>query len=353
MVLEREGHRVLTADSGPEALTVFDREPVQVVLVDYFMPAMDGEELVELIRQRDALVQIVLQTGYADQKPPREMLSRLAIQACHDKSEGTTRLLLWIDSAIKAYDQLGQLAIAERMKAELLANVSHEFRTPLNIISGYIDLLREGTFGACPPSAAVVFEKVVANCSHLLELVDEFHDLSKLEAGTMRIRREVVELTPFLRELGESFARLVRTKPVDFDVDIPEHLPAIVTEGAKLRVIIHNLLSNAAKYTKEGEIGLTASILDDGRIGIQVRDTGAGIPAEHQDVIFDMLQQLGPMQSGGKTAGLGLALARRFARMMNGDITVESAVGRGSTFTLLLPPAASPAATLRETTVRP
>jgi len=303
------------------------------------MPVMSGEELIRRVRERDSLVQIVLQTGYAGEKPPREMLRRLAIQGYHDKSDGPDRLLLWVDVALKAYDQLAQLHIAERLKTELLANVSHEFRTPLNVIMGYIDLVREGTFGACPPDALPVFDKVHGNAAYLLELVEEFLDLSKLEAGAMVVQRESIALTPFLRELGEWFALLVRNRPVRFLTDIPDDLPAVATEAAKLRIVIQNLLSNAEKFTHDGQIHLSASLLDGGRLVVRVSDTGPGIPPEHHEAIFDIFHQLRPHDGQTKGVGLGLALARRFARMMGGDITLESTVGQGSTFTVLLPSA--------------
>jgi signal transduction histidine kinase len=340
-LLEHEGHRVLTASSGAEALALLAHEPTQLALVDYFMPVMNGEELISRIRERDSLIQIVLHTGYAGEKPPREMLRRLAIQGFHDKSDGPERLLLSVDGFLKAYDQLAQLHIAERLKTELLANVSHEFRTPLNVIVGYIDLLRDGTFGACPPEALPVFEKVLGNASYLLQLVEEFLDLSKLEAGAMPVRHEAIDLTPFLRELGESFALLVRTKPVEFQIDVADHLPAVRGEGAKLRIVIQNLLSNAEKFTDQGHIRLSASVDGVGRVAIRVADTGPGIPSEHHEKIFDIFHQLRPDDGQTKGAGLGLALARRFSRMMGGDITVDSSPGKGTTFTVLLPTAAS------------
>ena len=344
MLLEREGHCVLTADSGAAALELLaGGERVQLMLVDYFMPVMDGEELIRRVRERDTVVQIVLQTGYAGEKPPRDMLALLSIQGYHDKSDGPERLLLWVDVALKAYDQLAQLHIAERLKTELLANVSHEFRTPLNVIVGYIDLLRDGTFGSCSSEAMPVFDKLTSNATYLLELVEEFLDLSKLEAGAMAVRCEPVQLVPFLRELGEWFALLVRAKPIRFVVDVPEGLPAAIAEGAKLRVIVQNLLQNAAKFTGEGEIRLSAAALDDARIVIRVGDTGPGIASEHHEAIFDIFHQLRPHDGQTKGVGLGLALARRFARMMGGDITVESATGKGSIFTVVVPAAGTPA----------
>jgi signal transduction histidine kinase len=344
-LLEREGHRVLTADSGAAALDLLaGSDRIQVMLIDYFMLAMDGGELISRVRTRDALVQIVLETGYAGEKPPREILARFAIQGYHDKSDGPERLLICVDLALKAYDQLAQLQIAERLKTELLANVSHEFRTPLNVIVGYIDLLREGTFGPCPGEVLPVFDKLSSNAAYMLELVEEFLDLSKVEAGAMTVRCQPLELAPFLRELGEWFTLLVRAKPIRFVVDVPEGLPAAVAEAAKLRVIVQNLLQNAAKFTGEGEIRLSASSLDDRRIVIKVGDTGPGIAAEHHEAIFDIFHQLRPHDGQTKGIGLGLALARRFARMMGGDITVHSTVGAGSIFTVVLPAAGAPTA---------
>jgi signal transduction histidine kinase len=336
-LLEREGHRVLIASSASAALAVLEREPVQALIVDPGTPRT-GEELVHRIRERDPLIQVLLQTARPEDLPPRETLRRIPAQGYHLKTDDPERLLLWLDTALKAYDQLAQLHIAERLKTELLGNVSHEFRTPLNVIAGYVELVREGTFGPCPLEAMPVLAKVLGNTAYLLELVGEFLDLSKLEAGAMLVRREAIELTPFLRELGESFALLVRTKPVQFVSDVPDGLPAVTAEAAKLRVVIQNLLSNAEKFTKRGEIRLRAEVLR-GQVAVHVTDTGPGIEPEHHEKIFDMFHQLRPHDTETKGAGLGLALARRFARMMEGDITLRSVVGQGTTFTVTLPAA--------------
>lgn len=346
LLLEREGHRVLTAASGAHALALLEREPVQLLLVDWCMPEMSGEQLITAARSRDALLQIVLQTGYAGDTPPRELLRRLAIQGHHDKGDGAERLLLWVDVALKTWDQLSALHGAERLKTELLANVSHEFRTPLNIIVGYLDLLREGTFGDCAPEATGVLEKVRGNAGYLLDLVEEFLDLSQLEAGALRLRNEALDLLPLLQELGESFALLVRTKPVDFVADLPATLPAVEVDGAKLKVIVQNLLSNAAKFTERGEIRLAAGVAD-GVVTVTVADTGPGIPVEAQERIFDVFHQLQPHDGERKGIGLGLALARRFTRMMGGDLDVDSRPGDGARFRVRFPaarPASSEAA---------
>ncbi|MFN8545246.1 MAG: hybrid sensor histidine kinase/response regulator [Candidatus Binatia bacterium] len=345
MLLEREGHRVLTADCGSRALALLDAEPVHVLLVDYFMPVMSGELLVRAVREKDTLVQIVLQTGYAGEKPPREMLQRLAIQGYHDKADGPDRLLLWVDVALKSWEQLAQLHAADQMKTELLASVSHEFRTPLNIIIGYTDLLQDGTFGPSTPEASAVCQKVLANATYLSELVAHFLDLSRIEAGVMPLATEPVDLERFLGDIADAFGMLTAAGPVRFVTEIPADLPAVLAEPAKLRVVLQNLLSNALKFTREGEIRLVAEALGEDRVAIRVHDTGPGISPEHREAIFDVFHQLQPHDGERKGVGLGLALARRFARLMNGDVTVESREAPGSTFSVVLPAMATRAAT--------
>jgi DNA-binding NtrC family response regulator len=142
---------VLTAANGDEALALFQPGAIQLVIVDYFMPQMSGEEVIRGIRQRDEEVQILLQTGYSGEKPPREMLRSLAIQGYHDKSEGPDRLLMWVEVALKSHSQVQkvreaehaktQLLERERLKDEVVSVVSHELRTPLTSLRGFAELM--------------------------------------------------------------------------------------------------------------------------------------------------------------------------------------------------------------------
>lgn len=168
-LLQRDGHRVLVADRGAKALALLEQHDVQVMLIDYFMPVMNGELLIRAIRNRNATVQIILQTGYAGEKPAREMMRALAIQGYHDKCDGPERLLLWVDVALKAYDQTVALHRAERQATEALAELSDAARSELRAIRGAAARASEGL----PDSVAAPLQEIMARAAALLGRVEE------------------------------------------------------------------------------------------------------------------------------------------------------------------------------------
>jgi len=333
LLLEREGHRVLLAESGAQALATFAEETIDLVLVDYCMPRMTGEQVVAEIRKIDRDVQIVLQTGYSGEKPPREMLRQLAIQGYHDKTEGPDRLLLWVDVALKAHAQIRQIREAESLKSQILNNVSHEFRTPLHIVLGYTELLRDDV----APGATDTLERIRASAQSLLELVNDFLHLSELDMGRMRAEPVALGGAALAAEVQQLAAAKIGTKPLGFACEIAPALPPILVDHKKLQVVLRSLLSNASKFAATGAITVTATHTDD-VVVMTVRDEGIGIAPEHHERIFEPFFQV----EGGITrkrdgAGVGLTIARRLARLMGGDLTVVSDLGDGATFALTLP----------------
>jgi signal transduction histidine kinase len=285
-LLEHEGHRVRTASSGVEGLEVLKHEDVHVVIVDYFMPRMTGAQFVERVRTFDPYVQIILQTGYAGEHPPRTLLAALDIQGYHDKTDGPERLLLWVDVALKAHRMITELRERERLQSEIVANCSHEFRTPLNIIGGYAELLRSGDFGALPHAAQPPLTAITDATRTLLELVTDFLGYAKLEAGvaeSLSQRLEVPALAAELQRLGEV---LLEDKNVRFVLDLGQAPPDVTTDPIKLRTILRNLIGNAAKFTSQGSISFTIT-RDGDATRFEVRDTGCGISAEDLPVIFE------------------------------------------------------------------
>jgi signal transduction histidine kinase len=342
VVLEREGHAILVAESGQRALELFGQHPVHLLLVDYFMPKMTGEELIGRIREIDRDVQIVLQTGYAGEKPPREMLRRLDIQGYHDKTDGPDKLLLWVEVALKAYEHVRRVREAEILKSQLLANVSHELRTPLNVILGYLELLADDLADA--PEAGERLARVRDNAETLHWLVEDLLRLAELDTSAAVSCAGTVDWAVLRDEVVCMGRQLVRDKPIRVAWEVPAGLPAIAADPSKLRVVLRNLLLNAVKFTDTGTITVSAAPAGTA-LALSIADTGIGIASEHHQRIFAAFHQV----DGGSTrrhegAGIGLTTARALTRLMGGDITVTSAPGQGTTFAVHLPIADAPAA---------
>ena len=271
-----------------------------------------------------------------------------------------------------------ELLRANRAKSEFLANVSHELRTPLNAIVGFVDLLRDGVYGALGPRQVAPVERIAASASHLRHLVDQVLDIAKMAAGRLEVHQETVDLRPFVLDVAAEVEPLVSEKQLSISISVPATLPRVRTDPSHLRQILVNLVGNAVQYTPSGSIGVRARFVDvvppEGRsaqahaelrgrvpdptkpwVALQVADTGIGIaPADHAR-IFEEFEQVnaGPRgDSMRRGTGLGLAISRRLARLLGGDITLQSDLGKGATFTLWLPvhPADVRPADIRHTT---
>lgn len=230
---------------------------------------------------------------------------------------------------------------ATRLKSEFLANMSHELRTPLNAIIGYAEILAEDAEDAGREEELADLQKIRSSGKHLLALINDVLDLSKIEAGKMEVFLETFELAPMLDEVVATIAPLVAKNNNRLEVKRAEGLGAMRADLTKVRQALFNLISNASKFTSDGLI--TLAVEREGRDGIDwlrfaVTDTGIGISPEQMERLFQAFSQADASTSrkfGG--TGLGLVLSRRFCQMMGGDITVESEAGVGSTFTILLP----------------
>lgn len=349
LLLEREGHQILTALSGEAGMGLFRQHQVTLVIVDYFMPQMSGEDVVREIRKLDTDVQILLQTGYSGGKPPLTTLRELDIQGYHSKTDGPEHLLLWVEATRKAATHMQQVRATEQLKAELLVkqeflgNVSHEMRSRLHIILGYGDLLLvEQEEEHCSHASRQSIETIQRHSRALWGLANNFLNFVKLGAEAMRVSPRPFPLAELQKELQESMEFLLRYKPISFVWDVAPQLPPIWADRDKLRIILQNLLTNAVKFTNQGEIRLQAiASPSDSGVFIRVSDTGIGIAQTHHETIFETFQQIPNTTSTSGSSvetgiGIGLTLARKLARMMDGDLTVESVAGAGATFTLFL-----------------
>jgi signal transduction histidine kinase len=227
-----------------------------------------------------------------------------------------------------------QLEIASRHKSEFLASMSHELRTPLNAIIGFTRIVMRKSKEALPEIQYENLEKILASSQQLLALINAVLDLSKVEAGKVVLQPREVELAPVLEQCLRTIEPLSRVALVN---ELEGGLPRMYVDEEKLAQIIMNLLSNAAKFTERGTIRLGARAAD-GSVTITVADTGIGIAPDKLGLIFEEFEQADAGATGvyGGT-GLGLTIARRLARLMGGDIGVDSTPGAGSRFTLTLP----------------
>ena len=258
-----------------------------------------------------------------------------------------------------------ELIRVNKMKSEFLANVSHELRTPLNAIVGFVDLLREGVYGELTPKQAGPVQRIEASASHLRHLVDQILDLAKMAAGRLEVHSEPLDLRPFILDVASEVEPLVSEKSLYLSLALSSAIPRVRTDPTHLRQIILNLLGNAVKYTPTGTISVRTKVMgatdpllpnflkpiQDSPISaarpwiaIMVSDTGIGIGKNDQARVFEEFEQInsGPRgDSMNRGTGLGLPISRRLARLLGGDVTVESELGKGSTFTVWLPGEAS------------
>lgn len=227
---------------------------------------------------------------------------------------------------------------ANELKSQFLANMSHELRTPLNSIINFAYLLTLGTEGPLNDGQTSMIERISDAGQHLLNLINDILDLAKIEAGHLELYFEEVKLPTIFDSTIASAQSLVKDKPVELRRDFPKNLPLVRADRTRLRQVLFNLLSNAAKFTDEGHITLSASVTDKQWITIAIQDTGIGIKKENIDKAFaEFVQVDGAMTRKTGGTGLGLPISKRFVELHGGTMWAESEPGVGSTFFFTLP----------------
>ena len=262
-----------------------------------------------------------------------------------------------------------ELQRSNTVKSQFLANMSHELRTPLNSSLILAKLLSEDRDGNLNAEQIKFAQTIYSAGNDLLTLINDILDLSKIEAGMLEVRPEAISVARLADELTRTFQPVAASKGLELAIEIDAAMPAhIEADPARLSQILKNLLSNALKFTEHGRVTLGISAVDptapgaaargpavvDGRVRFAVRDTGIGIPADQHDLIFEAFRQADGASNrkfGG--TGLGLSISRDLARLLGGELSVESAAGRGSTFALTLPLRAVARAPIASRTVSP
>jgi signal transduction histidine kinase/DNA-binding response OmpR family regulator len=263
-----------------------------------------------------------------------EILANQALleQRVAERTAALTVMNRELDRAKRAAEE------ANVLKTRFLANMSHELRTPLNAILNFTHFLSKPRYGALTERQSELQTRVVSNAEHLLGLINDILDLSKIESGRMDLFQEETDLLPVLKGVMATAIGLTKDKGLDLVLDVPESLPHVLIDKMRIRQVLLNLLSNAAKFTEQGSITIAARITAPNTLTISVADTGIGIPPEYQAMVFEEFRQvddeLNRQQQG---TGLGLPISKRLVEMHGGEMWLSSTPGQGSTFSFTLP----------------
>lgn len=232
---------------------------------------------------------------------------------------------------------LEQAESATRLKSDFLSTVSHELRTPLHVILGYNDLLLEQTFGPLTAQQSSTLMRLQRSARELLAMIDNVLQVGRLDANQLPIELQEIDIPAFLAQLQTETSDLCEQSKLQFEWQIGAALPLLLTDVGKLKIVLKNLIGNAVKFTQEGTIVITARALQHG-IEISVTDTGPGIPQEDLRMIFDAFRQGGQVLTRQhRGVGLGLYIVRQMLDLLGGSISVESTIGKGSTFSVWVP----------------
>ncbi len=270
--------------------------------------------------------------------PHDEELQRLRLEAdalraeLDETNQGVLALYAELDQ------QAEQLREVSELKSRFLSYMSHEFRTPLGSILSMTRLLEDGMDGPLTDEQRRQVRFISASTSELREMVDDLLDLAKIEAGRITISPAWFDLMDLFSALRGMFRPLVEGNQVDLVFEDPPVMSLLYTDDKKLAQILRNFISNALKFTPNGQVVVSTRLEGEAAVRFSVRDTGIGIPAELQSTLFeDFVQVDTPLQKRLRGTGLGLSLCKRFAELLGGHVGVESEVGTGSNFYVVLP----------------
>ncbi|MEI6412713.1 MAG: response regulator [Pseudomonadota bacterium] len=350
---------VVEARSGHEALMRVVERPVHLILLDVQMPGMDGFETARHLQmtERTRHIPIIFitavfkasefsQRGYEIgavdylTKPIDDhlLINRVRLyQGLFRRERQLTAMVERLRHSEQTLAAAREAAeAANRAKSIFLANMSHEFRTPLNAILGFAQILEHDT--RIPADERRHIATIHRSGHHLLTLINDVLEISRIEAGRVQIQTESFDLPAVLTAVTDMILVRTEAKGLAFTTESPSHLPHyVVGDAHHLSQVLINLLGNAVKYTDQGRICLTLTLLPGQHIGFAVTDTGPGIAQEDQGRVFQAFYQTGSGMAKGDGTGLGLTISREFVRLMGGDLTVESQWGAGSRFAFALP----------------
>jgi len=364
-ILEDAGYEVTGVEKGTEALEVIKDGNFNVIITDIKLPDVGGMSVLELAKEINPDVAVVIMTGYASVETAVNAVNEGAyayfvkpinmdemktaiVNALRQQmlSRENKRLVDDLQRSNKLlFEANRQLRTATEAKSIFLAHMSHELRTPLNAVIGFSDLLIGGIAGKINNKQRECLEDILSSGKHLLSLINDILDLSKVEAGKIDIRAESLRLADVVDDAVTTVKPMVNESRHELAISIAEDLPPVYGDRNRLKQILLNLLSNAIKFTPDGgKLSLETSREGD-FCKVSMVDNGIGIRKEDQICIFEPFTQLDTQPGERKQGtGLGLALTKQLVELLGGKIGVESEYGKGSQFSFTIPLAEKEAA---------
>ena len=345
--LSSEPYNLVFADSGKQALAKARSNTFDLILLDIELPDLNGFETCRSLKKEphNAATPIIFVTIYGDGK---NIVKGFEVGGADfiNKPFSKEELKIRIKTQLDLKQALKDLMVAkekaeqsEKLKMAFLSNMSHEIRTPMNSIIGFAELLTDESLTKEEKEEFISI--IISSGQQLLKIIDEILTVSKQEAGEIKLIDQNIDLNKLLSEIKTAHTKLIKDKPVELYLSIPEGTnPMIVGDKVRIKQIFDNLLSNANKFTHRGFIEFGYQLIDKNpeKIKFYVRDSGIGIPANKQALIFKRFAQVeDPMTRKFKGTGLGLSIVKKMIELMGGKIRVESEVGKGSIFIFQLP----------------
>jgi signal transduction histidine kinase/GGDEF domain-containing protein len=348
------GFRVQMAEDGEDALKKIDQDKLDLILTDLKMPKMDGLKLITEIAKTKPEILTILMTGYGTIDSALEAMKRgasdyltkpinldelvLRIQKVLGEKQRFVSMKEYITQLEKANHELKRV---DEMKSEFVSVASHELRTPLATIKNAVQLVLKGKAGEINETQNNFLTMAEKNINRLTNILNNLLDLSRIESGKIGMKLEELDPRVPVVFVLSSLKPQAEEKSIHLELEVEKDLPFVYGDREKVEQILTNLIGNAIKFTPEGGRVIVSARLSDrirNAVGISVHDTGIGIPEDQFEKVFEKFHQLeSPLHHSAGGTGLGLAIAKGLVEAHQGQIWVESEVGKGSTFTFTLP----------------